>query len=245
MPSAMFSQISGDAQSPAFSFIQRAQQNSVKTGHNSQLRCYTANTPGRHAVEAYIATAFHDQYAAHIDHFLPVLLTIENGDEIEAALGIRFGENESLFLEHYLDQSISDELAQRDIANEAIVEIGNLVSTRAGCSQLLFILLAELLDHLGRDTAIFTATAQVRQLLEKIGCELIPLCDADGSRLGDQLGQWGHYYETSPRVVASDVAANARLLQRPVLARTLKHHNNDLTRVLAMLMPMEYKAVLA
>lgn len=224
---------------PAFSFIERLHKSPVKAEHNTrQLRCYTASTPGRHGVETYIAGAFREQYAARIDHFLPVLLTIESGDEIEAALGIRFGESEPMFVEHYLDQSINDELAQRGFSNYAIVEIGNLVSTRAGCSQLLFILLAELLDVLGRDTGVFTATGQVQQLLGKIGCELTVLCEADGKRMGTHLAQWGSYYETSPCVIASNVSDTAqRLRERPVLARIFKHHSNDLARVVAMLAP--------
>lgn len=247
MPSAVFSPLSAETQAPVFSFIERLHQNLAKAAHSArQLRCYTANTPGRHAVETYIAAVFREQYAAHIDHFLPVLLTIESGDDIEAALGIRFGESEPLFVEHYLDQSINDELAQRGFEHAAIVEIGNLVSTRPGCSQLLFILLAELLDELGRDTGVFTATAQVQQLLGKIGCELTTLCEADGTRLGDQFSQWGSYYETSPRVIASDVAATAqRLRQRPVLLRTFKQHSDDLARVIAMLTPEAPMAVSA
>lgn len=236
MASVTFSRLSAGTQAPAFSFIERLHKKPVKAEQRGrQLHCYTAATAGRQRVEHYIARAFRAQYDAHIDHFLPVLLTVESGDEIEAALGIRFEENEPLFVEHYLDRPIRDELAQRGIAHAAIVEIGNLVSTRPGCSQLLFILLADLLDSLGRDTAVFTATAQVQQLLGKVGCELIALCDADGLRLGEQLAQWGSYYESSPRVVVSDVTANAQLLRRPVLARTLKQHGDDLARALAQL----------
>lgn len=238
---------------PAFSFIERQHQKPAQAEHTArQLCCYTANTPGRSAVEAYIADVFREQYGARIDHFLPVLLTIETctpgqaDHRIEAALGLRFGESEPLFVEHYLDQPIGVELEQRGFAHAAIVEIGNLVSTRAGCSQLLFILLAELLDALGCDTGVFTATSQVQELLGRIGCELTVLCDADGKRLGPQLAHWGSYYETSPRVVASAVAATAQLMrERTVLARAFKHHRDDLTRAIAMLKPNTPLAALA
>ncbi|MFT3928965.1 MAG: thermostable hemolysin [Spongiibacteraceae bacterium] len=226
-------------QTPAFSFIQRLHKSPAKAEHRvRQLCCYTASTPGRHAVEAYIADAFREQYDAHIEHFMPVLLTIETDHQIEAALGLRFGDQRPLFLEHYLDQSVEAELAAHGLPNSAIVEVGNLVSTRAGCSQLLFILLAELLDSLGCDTGVFTATTHVQQLLCKAGCELTTLCDADGNRLGPQLSQWGSYYETAPRVVAYRVAPAAQSVrERPVLARTFKHHRDDLARVIDMLAP--------
>ncbi len=239
------------APTPVFSFIERQHKlqpiGPAKSGQAlRQLRCYRADTPGRAAVEAYIAATFREQYDAQIEHFLPVLLTIETGTTIEAALGLRFGDQRPLFVEHYLDRSVEAELAARGLPNSAIVEIGNLVSTRAGCSQLLFILLAELLDNLGCDTGVFTATAQVQQLLGKIGCELIPLCTADGTRLGAQLSQWGSYYATAPRVVASSVASTARLLrERPVLARTFGQHADDLARVAALLAPAEPVAALA
>lgn len=240
-------------QAPVFSFIERQHQHPMKTEHSArQLCCYTAHTPGRSAVEAYIADAFREQYGARIDHFLPVLLTIETSTpgqadrRIEAALGLRFGDQRPLFLEHYLDRSLEAELAAHGLPSSAIVEVGNLVSTRAGCSQLLFILLAELLDSLGCDTGVFTATTQVQQLLNKAGCELTTLCDADGSRLGPQLSQWGSYYETAPRVVAYQVAPAAQSVrERPVLARTFQHHRNDLARALAMLTPDAPLAALA
>jgi len=235
------------SQAPVLSFIERLQKNAARAAESPrQLRCYAASTAGRHAVEAYIADAFRSQYDAHIDHFLPLLLTIETGGVIEAAVDIRFAETEPLFVEHYLDRPIRAELAQRGITNAAVVEIGNLVSTRAGCSQLLFILLAELLHALRRDTAIFTATAQVQQLLNKLGCELTTLCAADGQRLGAQLAQWGSYYETSPRVVATDVAATASLLHaRPALARTFAQHGDDIARAVALLSPAQPVAAIA
>jgi len=231
MPSSILTQ------APVYSFIERQHKSAVKTESSPrQLHCYADHTPGRHAVEAYIAAAFRDQYDAHLDHFLPHLLTIETNGEIEAALGIRFAENEPLFVAHYFDLPVLDTLKQRGFANTAVVEIGNLVSTRAGCSQLLFILLAKLLHDLGRDTGVFTVTAQVAQLLGKLGCQLTTLCAADGRRLGEQLAQWGRYYETAPHVVAGDVAATIALLHtRPTLARTFEHHAPEIERITVLL----------
>lgn len=217
-------------------FIQRLQAPAKTERAPLHLRCYGAHTPGRRAVEAYIAGAFRQQYDAHIDHFLPVLLTLEASGTIDAALGIRCAERGELFVEHYLDQPIDAELQQRGIAHRAVVEIGNLVSTRAGSSQLLFILLTELLQTLGRDTGVFTATAHVAQLLGKLGCGLTTLCAADGTRLGAQLAQWGSYYDTEPHVIAADVAAtSAQLRARPVLQRTFEHYAPEIARIAAQL----------
>ena len=235
MPSAISS--AAVAPSAAFPFIERLRQSAANsTERPRRLRCYGVSTAGRGAVEAYIAGTFRAQYDARIDHFLPWLLTIEANGAIEAALGIRFAESGPLFVGQYLDRPVPDELAQRGFATRAVVEIGNLVSTRAGCSQLLFILLAELLDTLGRDTGIFTATPQVQQLLGKLGCELTTLCDADGARLGERLEQWGRYYDTAPRVVVSTVAATARALHnRPALARTFAEHDGEIAQAAALL----------
>jgi hypothetical protein len=211
-------------------FVERAHNEVAKAEPMlRQLRCYSRETPGRSAVETYVAAAFRKQYDAHIDHFLPLLLTLEANGEIEAAVGIRFAESEPLFVTHYFDDPVLDVLAQRGFANSA-------VAIRTGGSQLLFILLAELLHTLGRDTGIFTVTAQVTQLLVKLGCELTTLCAADGRRLGAQLAQWGRYYDTAPTVVAGDVATTIALLRtRPTLARTFEHYARDLERIAAAL----------
>jgi hypothetical protein len=217
-------------------FIQRLQQPAKIERATPQLQCYTTQTPHRERVEGYIADAFRREYDARIDHFLPVLLTLETNGVIDAALGIRCAERGELFVEHYLDQPLDAELAQRGLAHRAVVEIGNLVATRKGSSQLLFMLLAELLHLLQRDTGVFTATPQVMQLLGKLGCELTTLCVADGRRLGAQLPQWGSYYATEPQVIAADVATtNANLQARPVLARTFEQFKPQLLRITALL----------
>lgn len=225
------------AQSPVFLFVERAHKGAAKAETMlRQLRCYTRETPGRSRVEAYVAEAFRKQHGAQIDHFLPLLLTLEANGEIEAAVGIRFAEDEPLFVTQYFDTPVLDVLAQHGLANAAVVEIGNLVSTRPGGSQLLFILLADLLHTLGRDTGVFTATAQVAQLLGKLGCTLTTLGAADGRRLGAQLSQWGRYYDTMPYVIAGDIAATIALLRtRPTLARTFEHHAREIARIAALL----------
>lgn len=220
----------------SLTFIQRLQRPAKIERAMPQLQCYTPQTPHRETVESYIANTFRHEYDARIDHFLPVLLTLETNGVIDAALGIRCAERGELFVEHYLDQSLAAELARRGFAHNAVIEIGNLVATRKGSSQLLFMLLAELLHLLQRDTGVFTATPQVMQLLGKLGCELTTLCIADGRRLGAQLPQWGSYYASVPQVIAADVATtNANLKAQPVLARTFEQFKPQLLRIAALL----------
>lgn len=221
---------------PARRFVHRA---AGAAAAHPQLCCYAPHTPGRAAVESYIAATFRAQYGARVDHFLPLLLTLEDGGAIVAAVGIRFADGAPLFVEHYLDRPLLVELAQRGIAHRAVVEIGNLVSTRPGSSQLLFVLLANLLHALGCDTGVFTATAQVRRLLARIECPLQPLCVADGRRLGADLQHWGTYYAADPEVIAAGVAITLQhLQQRTALAATFARYADSIAAIAARMRPL-------
>ncbi|WP_323847422.1 thermostable hemolysin [Microbulbifer magnicolonia] len=180
-----------------------------------------AGDAGRSEVEAYIAARFADAYGARVRNFLPLLLSQRQGCSIHAALGMRRADSGPLFLEQYLDQPVEQLLATaggRPVARTDIVEIGNLVSTSRGSSRLLFLMLAELFAAAGITWAIFTATPEVRSLLQKLTGNQLVLCMADGERLGADLADWGSYYETRPAVTAINVAEErAALLERPLI----------------------------
>ncbi|WP_308365595.1 MULTISPECIES: thermostable hemolysin [unclassified Microbulbifer] len=187
----------------------------------------TAGDAGRAAVEAYIAQKFAATYGARIHSFLPQLLSLHRGGVIDAALGLRRADSGALFLEQYLDRPVERQLAAaagRPVARSDIVEIGNLVSTSRGSSQMLFLMLAELFAEARVNWAIFTATPEVHKLLSRLTADQIVLCVADGGRLGAQLQNWGSYYDTCPAVTAIDVTASREiLLQRPLVCELLRN----------------------
>jgi len=115
-----------------------------------------------------------------------------------------------LFLEQYLPAPVEHELGELSGHPEnrgEIVEVGNLVATTAGSSQLLYLIMAMILKRAGFKWLVMTATPQVQKSIKRLGLELYTLADADPSALGSgSLNDWGSYYESQPRVVAGNLA---------------------------------------
>ena len=162
----------------------------------------------RGALEGYIGDKFRKDHGATIRSFMPYLLTISCGGNFSAAVGIRPAATEKLFVETYLDAPIEQYVSRVSEKNEGrngIVEIGNLVATQGGTSQLVFILLTAVLAEAGHQWVAFTATAQVKHLLEKLNFTCHRLAAADPSRLGASAAEWGSYYANSPQVMVIHV----------------------------------------
>jgi hypothetical protein len=171
-----------------------------------QLSIVGRNAPERAELEAYIANKFFNTYGAKLREFLPLLLVMRARREISGVLGIRRGRHgHALFIEQYMNtpaEAVLGDLLDRQIARDSLVEIGNLVSTWRGSSQMLFIALASLICNAGAEWAVFTATPEVQKLLSRLRVVQYALCEADGSRVGVQLPDWGSYYDTKPKVIA-------------------------------------------
>lgn len=177
----------------------------------------------RGEVEAFVAQTFAERYGARIDHFLPTFL-VALSQAVDAALGLKAASSGALFLEHYLPDSAEEVLASklgRRVSRADIVEVGNLVSHGGGQSHILFVALTELLCQLNQPWALFTATHEVRKLLNRLKIDQLPLAEADGRVLGDKLKDWGSYYDNKPVVVAVDARQARRALQGHPLGRLL------------------------
>ena len=174
----------------------------------------------RPLVESYIHDKFYERYTANGQSYLPDILTLSCNDHLCAAVGIRVAESEPLYLEQYLRDPIEQEIGMRfktEINRENIIEIGNLVSTWRGSSQLLFMLLTDLLARVNREWVVFTATREVEHLLGKMNFILIHLADASGDLLGKEKDQWGSYYEESPKVMFGHVPSAISILKQNTL----------------------------
>mgnify|MGYP000229918463 CR=1 FL=1 len=180
--------------------------------------------PDRAETESYIAEKFYRCYGAQLENFMPELLALRCNSDISAAVGFRNAKNNDLFLERYLDTPVDKQLSKilgYRLQRNHITEIGNLVSTWKGSSQLLFIALTELMVRRGCQWTIFTATPEVSKLLSRLGLEQIVLCSADGQRLGADLDRWGSYYETMPKVTAINAPLARVMLDEHPLTRDL------------------------
>lgn len=189
-----------------------------------KFRLHAPGSATRAEVEAYIAGKFRRSYGARIEQFMPHLLTLSCGDSCSAALGIRNAAAGRLYLENYLQSSIESALADRlsvTVRRDGLVEIGNLVSTWRGSSQLLFLFLTLLLQRIGCEWVAFTATGEVAQLVRKMNFKALTLCEARREQVGGDAGKWGSYYETHPHVMAGHVPGACAVIRRHPLSSAL------------------------
>lgn len=202
------------------------------------FRWHEENAPDRIQVESYITDKFRKEYEADVSTFAPLLLSMQCKKDLNAAIGLRPAEESSLFIEQYLDAPIekSIQVAEGDaVKREEIIELSNLVATRRGSSQLLFIIVGSVLYEAGYRWLVFNATDKVERITRKFPFPMQVICAADSKCLGEHAQEWGRYYETNPRVIVGDIrvahkkAMNNRLLKmalvfyRPLLRRLVRN----------------------
>jgi len=110
------------------------------TADYSLSLCVTGH-PLRAELKDYIARRYARRHQAAIEHFLPNLLALKNGQRIHAALGLSSARNQTLFLESYLDKPIEQAISQQlctPVDRTKVVEIGNLAASQRAASTLLF-----------------------------------------------------------------------------------------------------------
>lgn len=193
-----------------------------------------SNGAKRQRIENYIAHQFAEKHHAMVDHFLPHLLELRGESGICAALGFGAAHQSTLFLEKYLDRKIEEELSLREgvlVHRNSIVEIGNLVATHRGSSQLLFTVMTSILHRAGFRWVVFTATRKVANIIAKSHFTPHRLCSADPRRLEDSGASWGDYYQHDPQVMVGDLAVTARQTEdHPLLQATVDYFKSDIER---------------
>lgn len=171
---------------------------------------HTHSSPARAEAEALIRSVYAAIYAAQVSEFLPLLLESRGRKGSMAVLGMRPARRgEPLYLEHYLDRPIEQEIAARSgrpVLREDIVEIGNLAANAGGLSTPLFLVMAAALAAADYRWLAFTATPQVERIVARMNYAPLTLREVDTGRLGERARQWGSYYATRPRVMCCDLA---------------------------------------
>lgn len=175
----------------------------------------------RSELEAYIARQFDEIYHARITQFMPQLLSMRCSGQYSAVAGLCSAADGPLFIEHYLDLPIEAELAKySDIptARRDIIEVGHLVATHRGASQLFFTILVSIAQRAGIRWAVFSATDRVARIIRKMNFVCHQLARSDPARLGNDVSSWGQYYDSKPVVLAVDVDATYAQLCDSLLA---------------------------
>ena len=158
------------------------------------------------AVKDLIKQRYADVYGAAPSADFPHFCVIDRDDGAgpRAALGLRLGDEGSLFLEQYLDLPIEDELREKlgiSFDRARIVEIGALASSQSRATIALWARTARHLDGVA-DVAVAVLTAPMRAMFARLAIDIVELAPADPARLPDQGTEWGSYYELNPIVCA-------------------------------------------
>lgn len=167
-----------------------------------QLRYAVAerSSPQRPQLERRVQQGFGEHFGACISGFMPHLAHFDN----DAVIGYRGANEESLYLEHYLDAPIEDVIAKlvgTSVRREQIVEVGQLVVDSREAIGPLFRSLAPFLKGLGFNYICFTATAKIRLLLERAGLRGVTVARASEEAVYHAGDAWGSYYDNDPHII--------------------------------------------
>lgn len=192
----------------------------AQIGREQPFSLYLAQThsPRRRGYEAFIQQRFAAHHGARVRHFMPCLLGLEDANgQLLGVVGLRSGASDSLFLERYLSQSIETLIAAQHPRHAPrrgqIVEVGNLAAGNPGTARLLIVALTDLLVALGFRWVTFTGTPGLLNSFRRLGLTPLPLAPATPQSMGDELADWGRYYDQQPQVMAGDIyAGHQRLL---------------------------------
>ena len=189
--------------------------------HTSAL--IEAGHPERAEVEAFIAQVYAERYGATLTRFLPRLLAFRDRDgRLQAAVGLRRGQEGPLFVEQYLDLPAEACLRARlghAVRRSELVEVGSFASRSPGDAREVIVLITDLLHRAGVRWVLFAATRQLRNAFDRLRLATVVLADARSDRLHDNPSQWGTYYEANPQLLFGDIAAGHAYLHRGLASR--------------------------
>jgi hypothetical protein len=168
---------------------------------------HDASSSERIKLEQFIKTLFKSKHGANIQYFMPELMALSlRSGPLMAVCGLRKADQESLFLERYLESSIEktiSEIAGESIPRSAITEIGNLAVARP---EYIRCLLASINLHLHKtdtDWAVFTGIRTLKNGLIKLNIPLLSLGMAHIDAIPyEDRSDWGGYYDEKPEVMA-------------------------------------------
>lgn len=178
-------------------------------GESCQIIGYCHWHPERKRIEQFIAQRFFAAHGAHVHHFMPLLVALENAaGEVLAVAGVRSAQQEPLFLEHYLNAPVERVIASHqpaDCRRQDVVEVGNLAAMKPGYGRYLFAALTDLLTAWNFRWLACTGITGVVNVLRRLGIN--PLCVAPAlpDRIPGGVADWGNYYDKQPQVMVGEI----------------------------------------
>lgn len=132
-----------------------------------------------------------------------LVITTARTGEVACATSIRSHE-EAFFSQQYLDIPIGEVLSQRtglDVVPQAILEVGGLACSTPFAAYPTLRAVFQWGRGRGIIWGLFTATAEVRRLIQRAKITPLMLARAEASRV-ENPDQWGDYYDHDPWVCA-------------------------------------------
>ena len=209
---------------------------------------YASGQIGREGTERFIDQQFFKSYGAQHSEYMPWLISMRQQGQLSACAGVAIAADKNpLFLERYLPSSIESLVSKNcgmPITRGQIAEVGSLAGSsfgggHVGSSRLLYIVLASILEEIGIEWMVFTATRPLLISLQRLGLKHCMLGDADESFLDDaERSRWGSYYEHQPRVVAAPLSsANESIRERTQFAAIREHYASTIADMARHLTP--------
>jgi len=209
---------------------------------------YASGQIGREGTERFIDQQFFKSYGAQYSEYMPWLISMRQQGQLSACAGVAIAADKNpLFLERYLPSSIESLVSKNcgmPITRGQIAEVGSLAGSsfgggHVGSSRLLYIVLASILEEIGIEWMVFTATRPLLISLQRLGLKHCMLGDADESFLDDaERSRWGSYYEHQPRVVAAPLSsANESIRERTQFAAIREHYASTIADMASYLTP--------
>ncbi len=164
------------------------------------------DAPDRAEFEAFVQAAFGRRHGATVRNFMPTLLGLRDANgRLRCVAGYRPAAAGPLYLEHYLDRPVEQELSARlgdQVERSRLVEVGHLAGGNCRAAVRMVALLPRHLLRAGHEWIVFTATSAVHGILTAMGAPLVELARADAGRVAATADDWGAYYQDDPKVFA-------------------------------------------
>lgn len=132
-----------------------------------------------------------------------LVITTARSGEVACATSIRCHE-ETFFSQQYLNAPVGDLLSRQiglDVAPQAILEVGGLACSTPFAAYPTLQAVFQWGRERGITWGLFTATTEVRRLIQRAKITPLMLARAEASRVEDP-DQWGDYYDHDPWVCA-------------------------------------------
>ncbi len=171
----------------------------------------------RGTAESFIRASYRASFQANPSQLLPhMLVSLDQQQRVDMALGMKPADEGPLFLEQYLDVPIENAITARmgyPVARHAIVEIGNLAVTRPGAIRNAIAHCTHWLFEEGYEWVAFTGTRTLRHSFARLGLAPVTLAPASPERLpAANRSRWGTYFDHQPELCIGHIAEGRRAL---------------------------------